>query len=121
MEITTLFKITEILISVFTLGVLFLGLYTWRLQLKGENKYKLSIEVIRYLQKIINKIYDYRNPLISASEKYDALEKHDKLENTIQPINSKASSAYVYIERWSNIVNEFLVVVSRKVAAYAAS
>jgi hypothetical protein len=106
----TVFAIANILISLFASGVLFFGLRTWRLQLKGENKYKLSLKVIRYLKKVIENITTYRNPIITADEEYNALEKHNKLsENNDKPIDDRIASEHVYIERWNNIINQYFI------------
>jgi hypothetical protein len=110
LNIKTIFEITDISISLLTLGVLFCGLRTWRLQLKGENKYKLSLEVIRYLKKVIEKINGYRNPLIMVDEEYDALNKHNKLsKGNDKSIDGKIAAEYVYIERWNDIVNQYFI------------
>lgn len=106
----TIFEIIDVSISLLTLGVLFCGLRTWRLQLKGENKYKLSLEVIRYLKKVIENMNTYRNPIITADEEYNALDKHNKLpKDDDKPIDGRIASEHVYIERWNNIVNQYSI------------
>jgi hypothetical protein len=109
MEIFEIIKgIIELIIAIITLVFIACGLRTWKIQLKGENIFKLSLEVVRELKLTLYKINDYRNPFYSAGETAEAFEKNEKDKKFDPMVDTKTAARHAENERWIEMVNQFL-------------
>jgi hypothetical protein len=105
-NINTAIDVVQTILPLGTLIIAARGLHTWRLQLKGENKYRLSLDVLNSLAVLLDKIDSFRCPSISNPEEYCALEK-----NGIDPATVKLGDdrrrQYVYQERWNSLIDQY--------------
>jgi hypothetical protein len=70
--------VITIVISAITLIILFKGLQIWKIQIKGENIFKLSIDILRELKLILYSIDAYRNHhFYTADELKESFERHE--------------------------------------------
>jgi len=104
----TVLNIISTIFSFVALIVAGIGLYTWRLQLNGENKFNLSVDILAELIALLGVIDDYRAPGIFASEEYVALEKNHIDPSTIK-IGDETGIQYVYQERWYKLYDQFQI------------
>ena len=105
------FDILSVLASIGTTIIVLFGLRTWRIQLKGENTFKLSLDILRELKLTLIAIDDYRNPIYSGNEIYEAYHKHNngKLLDTYDDKEIKLARNYVEIDRWNKIIEKFFI------------
>ena len=106
-------EIIQLIISTMTIFLVWLGLKTWKVQLKGENKFQLSLEVLRELKVLLYKINDYRNPFYSAGEIIEAFYRNNSNKEEIfdplnKDLNNKAKN-YAEFERWKIVIDQYLV------------
>jgi hypothetical protein len=99
----------SMLVSIFTLILVWIGLRTWKIQLKGENSFKLSLDVLRELRLTLIAIDEYRNPFYPANEIYAAFIKHTngKMFDHMNDEDRKLAHKCVEIERWNKIIDQF--------------
>ena len=97
--------------SLGTLILIWLGLKTWKIQLKGESKFKLSLDALRELKLTLIAIDDYRNPFYPADEIYDAYSKRNngKILDLNDNIERKLADNYAEIDRWNKIIEKYLI------------
>jgi hypothetical protein len=109
-EVFTIIKdFIEIFISLGTLILIFIGLQTWKIQLKGENIFKLSQEVLRELRLVLYKINDYRNPFYAVGEMAEAFEKNEAGMKFNPAVDRKMASKYAEFERWKQILDQYFI------------
>jgi hypothetical protein len=99
----------SLIVSLVTLVLVWIGLQTWKIQLKGENNYKLSLNVLRELKLTLAAIDDYRRPFYPASEIDLAFSKHNngKIPDFMNTEERKLAYKCVEIERWNKIIEQF--------------
>jgi hypothetical protein len=98
-----------LLVSFVTLIFLWNGLIIWKIQLKGENIFKLSIEVLRELKLTLYKINDFRNPIYDVGEIVSAFEKHEKEGKYNHAVDSKKAQKYAENDRWNEIIIQYFI------------
>jgi hypothetical protein len=98
-----------LLFSFFTLIILGNGLRTWKIQLKGENIFKLSVEVLRELKLTLYKINDFRNPFYDIGEIITAFEKHEKGKEYSVNTDSENAKKYAENDRWNEIIKQYFL------------
>jgi len=97
--------------SLGTLVLVWFGLRTWRIQLKGENKFKLSLDALRELKLTLIAVDDYRNPFYPAGEIYDAYSKRNdgKILDNRNDIDLRKAQKYAESDRWGKIIDKYLI------------
>jgi hypothetical protein len=98
-----------ILVSFITLIFLWNGLRTWKIQLKGENIFKLAIEVLRELKLTLYKINDFRNPIYDMGEIITAFEKYENEKIYNEDTDSKKAKRYAENIRWNEIITQYFI------------
>jgi hypothetical protein len=98
-----------LLVSFITLIILWNGLRTWKIQLKGENIFKLAIEVLRELKLTLYKINDFRNPIYDMGKIITAFEKHEKEKKYNEDTDSKTARRYAENTRWNEIITQYFI------------
>jgi hypothetical protein len=101
----------SIIVSICTLILVWIGLRTWKIQLKGENFFKLSLDVLRELKLTLVAIEEYRYPFYPANEIYAAFIKHNngKILDFMNDEDRKLAKKCTELERWNKIVEQFNV------------
>ncbi|MCL2381576.1 MAG: hypothetical protein FWC64_08290 [Treponema sp.] len=97
--------------SLGTLILIGIGLGIWKIQLKGENKFKLSLDALRELKLTLIAIDDYRNPLYLANEIHDAYSKRNngKILDDRNDNERKLAQNYAENDRWNKIIEKYLI------------
>ena len=100
---------TPILISIITLIFVGIGLRLWKVQLKGEDTFRLSLDVLRELKLVIFAINDYRHYFYLPSEMYEAYLAHTNGKMPDMSIREERELAakYAEIDRWNKIIEQF--------------
>ena len=97
------------LAAIGSVGAAWLGLKTWRKQLKGNTEYELSRRLLRAVFKTREAIRQVRNPLITAGEfEYAAKQAGKVIEKEIGEEIGALSMRDVYESRWK-LVNQALL------------
>jgi len=96
-------------VSVVTLILVGIGLRIWKIQLKGENTFKLSLDVLRELKMTLVFIDDYRLPFYSANEIDNAFRKHNngRIPDFMNDEERKLAQKCAEIERWKKIIEQY--------------
>ena len=101
----------SVIVPIITLILVGIGLKTWKIQLKGENNYKLSLDALRELKLTLLNIDDYRNPAYFSDEVYAAYSKHTngKIHEPMNNNDWQLAEEYAEIDRWNKIIEQFNV------------
>ena len=99
----------SMIISIFTLILVWIGLKTWKIQLKGENSFKLSLDVLRKLKLTLIVIDDYRHPFYPANEVYTSFIKHynGRIPDFMNDEDKKLAHICAELERWNKIIEQY--------------
>jgi len=102
--------IVTMIASIAATAIAFLGLRTWRKKLLGENKFELSINVLKSLRKLIDEIENFRSPLYLANELYSAYYEIEKEDLSKQENISEINKANKYAQnlRWNKVINSYV-------------
>jgi hypothetical protein len=105
----TIKDIITIIISVITLIVLVKGLQTWKIQIKGEDTFKLSLDILRELKLILYSIDTYRNHhLYTADELKESFEKHENKKIEFDSSEDmRIASRYLEMDELNNIIEKY--------------
>jgi hypothetical protein len=105
----------SIIVSLATLVLVWNGLKTWKIQLKGENIFNLSLDVLRELKLTLTSIDDYRNIFYSVNEIDIAFSKHNngKSPDFMNTEERKLAQRCAEFERWNKIIEQFDVYTDR--------
>jgi hypothetical protein len=99
-------EVIEILVSIlFALIISILSIYgirTWRVELKGKNRYQLAKNILTSTYKIRDRIQQVQHPFVSVHEFNDR--KSDKYETENQKMI--ADSFYAFTNRFKNVQKE---------------
>ena len=103
--------IISVLASIITLFLIWSGLQTWKIQLKGENTFKLSFDILLRLKQVLLEIHDYRSPMYLADEIYDAFHKRnsDKVFDPMNREDKELAFRYAELDRWNKIIDKLRV------------
>jgi hypothetical protein len=101
--------VITIVISATTLIILFKGLQTWKIQIKGEDTFKLSIDILRELQLILYSIDAYRNHhLYTVDELKESFEKHGKKQFDFNNKDDmRIACKYLEADELNNIIEKY--------------
>ena len=83
--------------------IAFLGLQTWKKQLKGNTEYNLARRFLRSVYKIRNAIDYIRNPFITSGETASAIQESNIVIDKSDSDNRATSQNAVYQQRWNRI------------------
>ena len=99
----------SMIVSICTLVLVWIGLKTWKIQLKGENTFKLSLDVLRELKLTLIAIDDYRHPFYPANEVYASFAKHNngRFPDFMNEDDKKLAHICAELERWNKIIEQF--------------
>jgi len=102
-------------VSVVTLILVGVGLRIWKIQLKGENTFKLSLDVLRELKMTLIFIDDYRHPFYSANEIDNAFRKYNsgRIPDFMNTEERKLAQKCAELERWNKIIVQFNIYTDR--------
>jgi len=102
-------------VSVVTLILVGVGLRIWKIQLKGENTFKLSLDVLRELKLTLIFIDDYRHPFYSANEIDNAFRKYNsgRIPDFMNTEERKLAQKCAELERWNKIIVQFNIYTDR--------
>jgi hypothetical protein len=100
--ITVIKDIVTILVSLVGGGVAVYGLFTWKLQLKGNIEYELSKNILKNLYRARDAVEYVRSPFIFASESVAAIKKlsQNPTEELAKFPREDTGIGYVYQLRW---------------------
>jgi hypothetical protein len=98
-----------IIISIITLIVLLKGLQTWKIQIKGEDTFKLSLGILRELKRILDSIDTYRNHhLYTSDELKESFKKHETKEFSFDNKEDvRIACRYLEIDELNNIIEKY--------------
>lgn len=95
--------IKEIIVTLAAAGTVimaYIGVNTWKGQLKGKTEYELAIRLLRVVLKTRDAISKVRNPFIHISEMYKALEDEEYSKDEIEEkIGKSKADQHVYNAR----------------------
>jgi hypothetical protein len=99
--------VKELLIGVaalITSIIAFMGLSTWREQLRGKTDYDIARNYLKSTLHLRNELQGVRNPMISLNEQASAVkEKGDQFSSSLMTENQKQNMA-VYSVRWDKVI-----------------
>jgi hypothetical protein len=104
-------EIISIFISIGTFFLVLYGLKIWKIQLKGENTFKLSLDILRELKLTLIAIDEYRYTFISAGEIYEAYSKHNdgKILDHFNKEELEMAKKYAENDRWNAILEKYFI------------
>ena len=99
----------SLFVSLITIILIWLGLKTWKSQLKGERYYKQSIDVLRELKILIYYINDYRKPIYFSEEIYEAFIKRKDIDTpySMSKDDFDLGKTYTEQDRWNKIIEQY--------------
>ena len=106
--------IIEIITVVVSIGTFFLVLYglkIWKIQLKGENTFKLALDILRELKLTLIAIDEYRYIFYSSNEIYEAYSKHNdgKILDHFNREELDLAKKYAENDRWNAILEKYFI------------
>lgn len=82
----------------------YLGLSTWRKELKGKSEYELAKRVLKSVYKVREAFKQVRNPAIWQYEYPEEMRNH---HGHLKPEHNCAGTAHVYEKRWEKMHEAF--------------
>lgn len=104
--IETVKSVVNILFPVFAVVLGFLGLMTWKAQLRGESKYNLAADTLREHRNLEEAIRRYR---LGAYLRKEDVERYSEILKTTSGGKQDLSTVEekVELENWSRVVEQF--------------
>lgn len=100
-------EIVAIVAPIIGLIIAALGVFTWRMQLKGKTQYELARRLLKAVYELREAIKVVRNPAIVPEEVVSAMKdkgfSDDEISNEVNPLLFRQD--LVYEKRWKGISN----------------
>ena len=105
MEIITAIKDIIVILSAISATIFaFMGLTTWRKELKGKSEYQLAKEVLKSVYKVRDAFMHVRNPAIFQYEYPEEMQNHF---GHLKPEYEYEGTLHVYQKRWEVMTEAF--------------
>jgi hypothetical protein len=102
--VSTIKEVIIGLSAVFATIFAYVGLNTWRKELKGKSEYQLAKDVMKSVYKVRDAFQHVRNPAIFAYEYPDEMRDYS---GHLKPEQEYEGAAYVYEKRWEKMTEAF--------------
>ncbi|MBP6992115.1 MAG: hypothetical protein KBC90_11415 [Spirochaetes bacterium] len=95
-------------LGILALIIAYKGLMTWRKQLLGQNKYELSLNVIKSLRILIDEIERFRHPMYFAGELYAAYKEAEQKElDSLDSAEIDKANIHARNIRWNKVFLDY--------------
>ena len=100
--------VVTMVLGILALIIAYKGLMTWRKQLLGQNKYELSLNVIKSLRILIDEIERFRHPMYFAGELYAAYKEAEQKElDSLDSAEIDKANIHARNIRWNKVFLDY--------------